>query len=67
MLIVFGGHRTGTGTALDSTEILHFYDNGTFSEKWSDSEPLPRPLQSIRGININNVVYGIGKQSCQEG
>ena len=64
MLIVFGGHSNGT--ILDSTEILHSYDNGTFSKEWLYSELLPRPLQNIRGVNINNVVYGIGKPRCHQ-
>ena len=59
-MIVFGGEDNGE--ILKTTEIFNFESDGE-NRKWvlETEKDLPRPLKNIRGVNINNVIYGIGK------
>ena len=58
VLIVFGGGIGNTKTQTDTTEILRVGDT-----RWQTVQRLPRKLWDVTGINMNNVVWAMGKKT----
>ena len=56
VLVVFGGGIGTTRTQTSSTETLTLG-----SSRWVTISSLPRLLWDVKAININNVIYALGK------